>query len=231
MQKEYNKVFCIGWHKTGTTTLGEALLMLGFNVVGARLDLADPLMNGDVGLLMKEAEKYKAFQDVPWAALFRELDQEYPGSKFILTVRDENKWLNSASNHFEDKYYKLHEWLYGVGKLRGNEDIYLKRYRKHYKEVDEYFKDRPDDLLVIDWSKEVGWKHLCQFLNKPIPAKSFPYANKGKHNYSFWEKVYDRLRGILPVNVRRKVLDVLGFADKRNRFHNYEENTSRITKK
>ncbi|MBV6653144.1 MAG: hypothetical protein KI786_05280, partial [Mameliella sp.] len=127
------RVFCIGWHKTGTTTMGLALLELGYTVLGARLDMAEPLLEGDLSTPLEEAGKYDALQDVPWSALYKELDQQYPGSKFILTVREEATWLNSASKHFKDSYVALHEWLYGTGALKGNESAYLERYQQHYR--------------------------------------------------------------------------------------------------
>ncbi|MEL7221032.1 MAG: sulfotransferase, partial [Bacteroidota bacterium] len=82
---EKPRVFCVGWHKTGTTTMGEALLLLGYKVVGARLDLATPLLAGNTQEVIDLAQQFDAFQDVPWAALYQELDEAYPGSKFILT--------------------------------------------------------------------------------------------------------------------------------------------------
>src|SRR5688572_11781492 len=132
---EQGKIFCIGWHKTGTTTLGDSLLILGYNVMGSRLDMAEPLLRGDIETPLAVAQKFQAFQDVPWAALFKELDERFPNSKFIVTERDEQKWLLSASTHFGDLHIPLHEWLYGKGVIRGNEDLYLARYRQHYAEV------------------------------------------------------------------------------------------------
>src|SRR5690349_21705441 len=139
MAEKKRKVVCIGWHKTGTTTLGDCLLILGYNVVGCRLDLADSLLKGDIELTLKLVENFDAFQDIPWAALYKEIDQRYPNSKFIVSERDEEKWLASALNHFKDLDVPLHEWLYGVGVMQGNEQLYLERYRQHYREVKEYF--------------------------------------------------------------------------------------------
>lgn len=221
------KIFCIGWHKTGTTTIGEALLILGYQVVGARLDLAAPLLKGNVELVIEEALKFESFQDVPWAALFKELDIAYPGSKFIFTVRDEKQWLNSASKHFGGKYYKIHEWLYGVGVLSGNEERYLARYREHNEEVLSYFKNRPNDLLIMSWDDGDSWKKLCAFLGKPLPRQSFPYANKGKHNYNWKDRVYQFIRSLIPMRLRKCrvfFLEKLGFHHGRNRFNNFEQN-------
>ena len=219
--KEINKVICIGMHKTGTTTLGLALIDLGYKVLGARTDLADLLLNGKIDKALEEAKPFDALQDVPWAILYKELDQKYPNSKFILTERDSSKWLNSVLNHFGDNEIPLHKWIYGTGIAKGNEDIYLARYLKHYKEVKAYFKNRPDDILTISLSGGDGWEKLCDFLGHDIPNKKFPYANKGRHNWTLKEKVYNGLRSLLPIAIRRKILDLMGFEDKRNRFHNH----------
>jgi len=220
------RVFCIGWHKTGTSTMGHALYELGYSVLGARLDMAQPLLNGNLDPVIQLTDHFNALQDVPWAALYKELDQAYPGSKFILTVRDEKAWLHSASKHFKDTDIPLHEWLYGKGVLQGNEGLYLDRYRQHYEAVFSYFEDR-EDLLVMDFSQGDGWQKLCDFLDEPIPKKSFPHANKGKHSFNRKDRVLHFIRKIVPGPVRRarvKVLEKLGLHNGRNRFNNVEAN-------
>lgn len=221
------RVFCIGWHKTGTSTLGLALLDLGYEVVGARLDMSKPLLEGDTGTAIRLAVNFDALQDVPWAALFKELDAAYPESKFILTVRDEESWLNSAKKHFGDTYVGLHEWLYGKGILQGNEELYLERFRKHYSDVKDYFAGREDDILVMDLLGGDTWEKLCDFLNEPIPEKPFPYENKGKHNYTRKDKLKDTLRKLVPAPLRRLRVSVLkeqGLHYGRNRFNNHPIN-------
>ena len=82
-------------HKTGTTSLGLALLKLGYSVLGARIDLGEKLSEGRIEEVLEIAEPFDALQDVPWALLYKELDEKFPNSKFILTVREEEKWLKS----------------------------------------------------------------------------------------------------------------------------------------
>ena len=224
MDDKKNKVICIGWHKTGTTTMGEALLLLNYKVVGARLDFAESLLEGDYTKVLKEAEKFEAFQDVPWAALYKELDAAFPGSKFILTIRDESKWIKSAVRHFGSRDILLHRWLYGNGMAAGNEELYLERYRRHNAEILQYFKNRPDDFLLLSLENGDGWNKLCAFLGVPLPSVKFPYANKARHNYTFREKVYAYFRDIMPVSLRVRILMFFGKKDKRNRFNNYYEN-------
>jgi hypothetical protein len=176
-----NKIFCIGFQKTGTTTLDEALQMLGYRVCGVRKDLVPALKNGDWEAIFREVEKYDAFQDNPWPLIYKELDRQFPGSKFILTLRDADKWLRSIVNHCENRHTPMREWVYGFGNPKGHETAYLQRYQSHIREVLEYFADRPGDLLMVSWEKGDGWEKLCTFLGKPLPGQPFPHANKGDY--------------------------------------------------
>ena len=97
-----NKVIGIGFHKTGTSTLDVILCKLGYTVLGVRKGLALNLFRNDIESVLKVTEEYDAFQDNPWPLLYKELDTKYPKSKFILTIRDEKKWINSVVNHFGD---------------------------------------------------------------------------------------------------------------------------------
>jgi hypothetical protein len=153
------KIFGIGFHKTGTSTLAVALTKMGYSVCNHRLDLLP-------------------FEDNPWPLLYEILDHQYPGSKFILTFRDEKKWIKSIVNYFGKESTPMREWIYSVGSPQNQEKVYLDRYRQHNQEVIEYFKDRPQDLLVISWEKGHGWKELCEFLEQPLITQPFPHVNK-----------------------------------------------------
>jgi hypothetical protein len=172
------KVIGIGFHKTGTSTLDTVLSKLGFKVLDYRIDLADDLFNENYERIFELTDSHDAFQDNPWAVLYKELDARYPNSKFILTERNEEKWIKSMVNHFGDSHTEMRRWIYGTGHPKGNEDLYLERYRLHYREVKEYFKVRPNDILAVSWEKGDGWKKICDFLDKPIPDAPFPHANK-----------------------------------------------------
>ena len=231
LRLDHPRVFCVGWHKTGTTTIGLALIKLGFSVVGCRLDMVHPLRRGDIDQVIELAGRFDAVQDVPWAALFKELDMRYPGSKFILTERRPNSWLDSASRHFASTPIPLHEWLYGEGELKGNEAIYLARYQEHNAAVKGYFTNRPNDLLVLDFERGDGWEQLCAFLRVPMPDAGFPHENKSAAKRHFGERLYQGLRAAVPAkarkaffNFRMKIRAARGLPDPRNRFNNFREN-------
>ncbi|VGO21001.1 sulfotransferase family protein [Pontiella sulfatireligans] len=174
------KVFCIGFHKTGTTSLGRALRILGYRVAGMfgvqNPDIAEQVME----LAGPIVAEHDAFQDNPWPIIYKELDERYPGSKFVLTLRDPEAWLRSQVKHFGTRETCMRKWIYGAGCPEGNEEIYRARYKRHNEEVLDYFKDRTDDLLVMDLAEMDGWDKLCPFLGKNVPNKPFPHAGKSE---------------------------------------------------
>ena len=174
------KVFCIGFHKTGTTSLEVALRKLGYRVTGS-FGTKDPNIAQKVREMARQiAERYDAFEDNPWPILYRELDEWFPGSKFILTRRPADAWIRSQLKDFATTETPMRRWIYGeeAGCPEGNEDVYVARYERHNREVVDYFRDRPDDLLVMDIPRDARWEALCDFLGHPIPAEPFPHANK-----------------------------------------------------
>ena len=190
------KIFCIGFHKTGTTSLKAALKELGYRVTGPN-GVDDPDIAKNVYSMAHDlVRKYDAFQDSPWSVIYKELDEKYPGSKFILTIRSSESWIKSQVNHFGQLETPMRTWIYGVGCPEGNEDIYIKRFERHYKEVVDHFKDRPDDLLILDLAKGDGWGKLCSFLGTDIPKKQFPHANKARNRQKTNSKISKLLRRV-----------------------------------
>lgn len=97
----YNKIFCIGQNKTGTTSLEKLLCLFGFKIgnqpVGEVLSL-DWLVNKNAERIIQYCYTADAFQDVPFSypGLYKELDKAFPNSKFILTVRESpDEWFES----------------------------------------------------------------------------------------------------------------------------------------
>jgi hypothetical protein len=181
------KVFGIGWAKTGTTTLGQCLRTLGYKHLSQRLDLFEDLAGGNLANLLKIAKKYQSFDDWPWILLYREMDHAFPNSKFILTTRAPDTWLRSYKNMLgkerkpSQELILARQFIYQADPTTATDQILLKKYQEHHEQVIDYFKDRPDDLLVVNWEEGDGWGPLCRFLGKGIPAAPFPHANKGKY--------------------------------------------------
>ena len=171
------KVFGIGFHKTATTSLADALSYLGYRVTGPNW-VDNPNIAEEVyEMALDLANRFDAFQDNPWPVLYKDMDRQFPGSKFVLTVRPTSDWIRSILHTFSEEETPMREWIYGVGNPKGNEDVYVARYERHNREVREYFKGRGKDLLVLDITASEGWGKLCPFLGKPIPPVRFPCTN------------------------------------------------------
>ncbi len=180
------RVFGIGMHKTGTSSLHAAFNLLGLNSAHWNTALwARAVYQETMAGRSATVEHHYAFSDLPFPLLYKELDKAYPGSKFILTVRDESAWLRSVRDHWDPEVnpyrrdwdiapftHKVHNLLYG--RKTFDADVFLERYRRHNAEVMEYFHDRPGDLLVMT-TENLNWGALCWFLDRPHPAVPFPH--------------------------------------------------------
>jgi hypothetical protein len=181
------RIFGIGMHKTATTSLHTALTRLGLDSAHWKNAHWAKAIYNEMTTVGRSAtlEKNYALCDLPIPLLFRKLDRAYPGSKFILTVRDEAKWLQAVRDHWSYDYniyrkswdtdpftHRLHTLLYGQ---RGfDAELFLARYRRHNAEVLEYFRDRQDDLTVMNVDAGDGWPSLCKLLRQQIPAEPYP---------------------------------------------------------
>ncbi len=193
------KIFCIGFHKTGTSSLTNALRILGYRVTGPN-GIRDPNIEQNVYSMAYElVDQFDAFQDNPWPIIYKELDKKYPDSKFILTLRDPESWIKSQVRHFGRKKTPMRKWIYGVGCPKGHESIYVARFNHHNQEVLNYFSKRSNDLLIMDLSKGDGWQELCMFLDKEIPNVSFPHANKAsdREKRSGTEKLVSKSKNLV----------------------------------
>lgn len=183
------RIFGIGMHKTGTTSLHEALNIMNLDCAHwPSAHWAKAVWNEMQEGSSKTLEKHYSACDLPITLLYKELDIAYPNSKFILTLRDEGEWLDSVERHWNPEYneyrkmwdtdpftHKVHSLLYGRKKF--DRDIFLARYRKHTADVLNYFKDRHNDLLVLTTGHDNSWDRLCEFLNLPIPNEPYPRLN------------------------------------------------------
>jgi len=196
------KLFCIGFHRTGTTSLAAALRQLGYDRLTGPNGVTNPNIK-DVVYEMAFAlvPQYDVFLDNPWPIMYKELDAKYPGSKFILTLRSTESWIRSVVKYFGNEHTPMREWIYGpgCGCPKGKEAIYISRYERHNREVLEYFHDRADDFLVFRLTDGDGWEKLCPFLERPIPSVPFPHLNraidKNKHvpEFGAFRRLWNKL--------------------------------------
>ena len=197
-----NKVFGIGWAKTGTTTLGSCFEILGYNHQTQDLKLTLDLEKNDFSRIFASVDAHDTFEDWPWLILYKELDTQYPNSKFIMTTREQTGWVKSYKNMLKTQgkasghMNKIRTILYSLPFPNVTEEQLIERYDKHVADVKEYFKDRPNDLLILNWKSGDGWKELCGFLGKEIPTEPFPHANKGDYKKTAPNSILKRIKGL-----------------------------------
>lgn len=183
------KVFGIGLSRTGTTSLAQALTMLGIDTAHWTNPLTHQLLSdGDFFM-------FGASTDCCVSAEFEKLYYQYPNARFVWTTRPLDAWLTSFERHHD-----RHSWVRDVEEMRDAFDqricahmfehaaleygLYLNAadldaaWRAFETRVRRFFCDKPaGKLLELDLFAGQGWDELCRFLGRPIPPHPFPKLN------------------------------------------------------
>lgn len=178
-----SKIFCIGLNKTGTISLHRAFEALGFRSLhwggpATRRQIEQAMAEGRP--LVEGLADYDAFSDI-WVLSenFELLDRQYPESKFILTTRDLESWLESRRRHVEKNILNKAQGHYDGNFLTVDEDAWTRQHREHHSRVRGYFADRPNDLLIMNIVGGDGYDVLCPFLGLPVRGDPFPWSHRG----------------------------------------------------
>jgi hypothetical protein len=198
-----------GFGRTGTLSLKAALEELG---LGPCYHMQEAIQHPDHAPIWTSAARgervdwdrifggYHSTVDWPGAAFYEQLMQAYPDARVILTVRDPDRWYDSARST-----------IYGIGRAAASPFFRLvaiafpplRRFlglRSMIGAVvwqgtfDGRFEDRqyairtfhewngrvrervPADRLLV-YEVTQGWGPLCRFLGTPIPDTPFPHLN------------------------------------------------------
>jgi hypothetical protein len=209
-------VIGVGLGRTGTLSLHAALERLGFALCE---HMTNCFANPERFALWLESARrkrtgepidwrplftgYRATVDWPGAYFWRELTAAHPAAKVILTVRDPERWYDSAratiyaatqsrtATPASRLLYRLVSWAnphagHGFrtvqetvwdGTLGGkfaDRDAAIRIFEEHNREVVATIP--PERLLVFD--VKAGWGPLCAFLGVPVPVgEPFPHVN------------------------------------------------------
>lgn len=182
------KIFCIGLSKTGTRSLHDALQVLGLRSVHwggpepqtavqrgleIRVSVERALEEGRP--LLEDLEEADAYSDIHALSInFDVLDHQYPESRFILTVRDLEDWLESRTRHVEVNQARREQGTYSGTFLELDVEGWRTEALAHVARVRAHFAGRPDDLLELDIAAGDGWEKLCAFLGRATPSEAFP---------------------------------------------------------
>lgn len=205
--RKRKKIFVIGHNKTGTTSMKSALTSLGFHVgnqSSAELLLED-WARRDFRRIISYCKSAEAFQDIPFSLdyTYQAVDNAFPESKFILTVRNNSQeWYesyirfarNSSKKYFgtdrlpradelKQRHYRKTGWpwlrlhfVYGVSEDSPFDKMKLiDYYESHNHNVINYFKHRHNDLLVLDVSAPDAMQSLCNFLSVEFRGQTMPH--------------------------------------------------------
>jgi hypothetical protein len=183
------RIFGIGLHKTATTSFHRAMEILGYDSWHWPSAHSAKAIFREMNTLgySRTLEQFHALSDLPIPLLYRQLDKAYPGSKFVLTVRSVNLWLNALRRHYSYDHnqframwdtdpftHRVHKYLYGTMKF--NQARMARKYGQHVADVTAYFQDRPHDLFIFNPAYGDGWDDLCGFLGLERPSVPFPRA-------------------------------------------------------
>lgn len=175
------RIFCIGLNKTGTISLHQALEVLGYR----SLHWGGPSSGKKVGQALREGRPLvedfpgiDAFSDIAGLSKrYALLDEQYPGSHFILTTRPLEGWLESRRAHVLRNRERAAKGEYTGSFLTIEPDAWRTEFVEHHDAVAAYFAGR-DDLLTMRIAEGDGFEVLCPFLGQPVPKDGFPHRHK-----------------------------------------------------
>lgn len=182
----FNKIFQIGFNKCGTTSIHQFFLNNGLRSVHWDLgNLAKTIQNNHQQNkpLLGDYELYHCYTDMEstsdnifiYLTHYQELDKQYPNSKFILNVRNVDDWIQSRLKH--PNYLQIYKSITGLDK-EGVIKHWKEIWNSHIIEVTEYFKDRPQDLVIFDIETE---QHkFVDFMSNLIELKDIEFLKMNK---------------------------------------------------
>jgi len=202
-----SKVFCIGFGKTGTTTLEQVLADFGYDLGDQEAGefLVDDYSQGNWEPIIDFCRSADAFQDVPFCLPYTWLilHEHFPDARFVLTVREPDDWYDSLINHHSTAFgdgknpptsEQLKRALYR-GKHAGfvyksvkaiwkndDDDLYNRAamvgaIQRHNEDVRHFFKGK-NNFIEISVENAPDYQKLAAFLEIPTTGTAFPHLNK-----------------------------------------------------
>lgn len=199
-----------GFGRTGTMSLKVALEELGF---GPCYHMSEVFAHPEHVELWRTAAQgkpvdweqifggYRAAVDWPACTFYGELMEKYPDAKVILTVRDPQRWYESAY----DTIYTITRaassslilyvaslviprakgmtrarqmideivWQRDLDGRFEDREYAIETFERHNEEVKQHVP--AENLLVYEVGE--GWGPLCEFLGVEVPDEPFPHLN------------------------------------------------------
>jgi Sulfotransferase domain len=188
------KIIGAGFGRTGTLSLKYALEELGFRPCYHMTELFSKPGASEMWEAIARGAPvdwntvfagYQATVDWPACAFYKELMQAYPEAKVLLTVREPEKWYESARNtiyqvtdrnRLSPHARMINSLIWeGTFDCRFEDKAYaIAIFQRHIEEVRQFV---PAEKLLVYAVKE-GWEPLCAFLGVKVPVDTpFPHLN------------------------------------------------------
>lgn len=192
-----HKVFIIGLPRTGTTSVCQAMLKLGF-------------ATAHTAYTQTTFVEAQALADTPIFCDYPQLDQQYPDAKFIYLERSFERWLpsirqllmrmhtNLARNDggFNPVIKRCYKTVFSPLNEQNLADdgFLLDCYQRHYQGAMDYFAGREQDLLCIDLAQADSFARLLDFLGvTETDVAGFEHINRGG-KVTAWKQVKHPLK-------------------------------------
>ena len=198
------QVIGAGFGRTGTWSLKAALEQLGFGPAFHMIDLLPhpdraPMflaaLNGEDVDWNEVFDGYRATVDWPGCTFYDRILAAYPDAKVLLSVRDPDKWYESAKKTiYAMKEAADRDALVGDGPGAPPEVLQMIRTLMWETTFENRFADKdfaisvfekhnaavkrtvPADRLLV-YEIQQGWEPICEFLDVDVPEGDFPHLN------------------------------------------------------
>ena len=124
--------------------------------------------------------------DWPGAAFWRDLVERFPAARVVLTVRDPEKWYDSAAKTIypaamsrrdsPEAFPRMAHATVWDGTFKGRfaeRDFAIRVFEEHNEAVR---REVPAERL-LEFEVREGWQPLCDFLGVEVPPEDFPRLN------------------------------------------------------
>ncbi|MEZ6126700.1 MAG: sulfotransferase [Planctomycetaceae bacterium] len=195
------KVIGLGYPRTGTMSLKHALEALGFGPCYHMIEVFDRPQDPEFWLSLLKSQgrpvrwadvfaEFRSTSDCPACCFWKQLWQEFPDARYILTVRDADEWYDSfrltvyeAITHPERAPDEQHLAVQQMAQQLILDHLFAGRFDDREFAIDCYRQHNAmvqktipaERLLVLNVAD--GWTPLCRFLDVPTPEVPFPQSN------------------------------------------------------
>lgn len=202
--KKSQKVFCIGFNKTGTSSIHSLFHQLGLKSLHNTIwpEISNYATDATFSAFFEEND---CFSDGEMPDIVR-LDKAFPNAKYVLNVRELHSWLKSRIKWVYRKYPQktkgpMAQEYFVDSKIAIG--MWIDRRRYFHNWIIEYFKDRPNSLLIVNVCSELNWEQkVTDFLEidkqiKGIHSNKMKLAKMSKEKVEFLEKRIEEMNQLL----------------------------------